>query len=181
MRSSSPSVRASRCGSGSSQSRSRSRRRRDKRPPIRMADEPDDVATGHWGGQPKAWYRSYPESLFLAPPEIHRQSRRNQRFINDLGTMNLVNYEHCASISHCYTCNKCDSAGKALIQRRWGNTRGGLSYRPKRTKVAFAISSTRSTGETSPQSMSGLPRQFWLMYENSRCSILFHLLVPGGR
>jgi hypothetical protein len=25
--------------------------------------------------------------------------------------------------------------------------------------------------------MSGLPRQFWLMYANSRCSILFHLLV----
>jgi uncharacterized protein (TIGR03435 family) len=29
--------------------------------------------------------------------------------------------------------------------------------------------------------MSGLPRQFWLMKENSRCSILFHLLVPGGK
>ena len=28
---------------------------------------------------------------------------------------------------------------------------------------------------------SGLPRQFWLMKANSRCSILFHLLVPGGR
>ena len=28
---------------------------------------------------------------------------------------------------------------------------------------------------------SGLPRQFWLMKEKSRCSILFHLLVPGGR
>ena len=28
---------------------------------------------------------------------------------------------------------------------------------------------------------SGLPRQFWLMKENSRCSILFHLLVPGGK
>ena len=27
----------------------------------------------------------------------------------------------------------------------------------------------------------GLPRQFWLMYENRRCSILFHLLVPGGK
>jgi hypothetical protein len=26
----------------------------------------------------------------------------------------------------------------------------------------------------------GLPRQFWLMKENKRCSILFHLLVPGG-
>src|SRR6266481_5193761 len=27
----------------------------------------------------------------------------------------------------------------------------------------------------------GLPRQFCVMKENSRCSILFHLLVPGGR
>ncbi len=27
----------------------------------------------------------------------------------------------------------------------------------------------------------GLPRQFWLISENSRCSILFHLLVPGGK
>ena len=28
---------------------------------------------------------------------------------------------------------------------------------------------------------SGCPRQFRLMKENSRCSILFHLLVPGGK
>ena len=27
----------------------------------------------------------------------------------------------------------------------------------------------------------GRPRQFWLMKENKRCSILFHLLVPVGR
>src|SRR5215510_1396906 len=27
----------------------------------------------------------------------------------------------------------------------------------------------------------GLPRQFWLIKENRRCSILFHLLVPGGK
>src|SRR5215831_11045552 len=29
--------------------------------------------------------------------------------------------------------------------------------------------------------ISGWPRQFWLMKENKRCSILFHLLVPGGK
>ena len=29
--------------------------------------------------------------------------------------------------------------------------------------------------------INGLPRQFWLMNENRRCSILFHLLVPGGK
>jgi hypothetical protein len=28
---------------------------------------------------------------------------------------------------------------------------------------------------------SGRPRQFMVIAENSRCSILFHLLVPGGR
>ena len=27
----------------------------------------------------------------------------------------------------------------------------------------------------------GLPRQFIVMWENSRCSILFHLEVPGGK
>src|SRR6266481_8992906 len=29
--------------------------------------------------------------------------------------------------------------------------------------------------------MSGLPRQFWLIQAKRRCSILFHLLVPGGK
>src|SRR5680860_777031 len=29
--------------------------------------------------------------------------------------------------------------------------------------------------------VSGVPRQFMVMWENNRCSILFHLLVPGGR
>ena len=28
---------------------------------------------------------------------------------------------------------------------------------------------------------SGWPRQFWVMKLNKRCSILFHLLVPGGK
>ena len=27
----------------------------------------------------------------------------------------------------------------------------------------------------------GRPRQFRVIWENSRCSILFHLLVPGGQ
>src|SRR6266702_3312273 len=29
--------------------------------------------------------------------------------------------------------------------------------------------------------VSGLPRQFWLIQAKRRCSILFHLLVPGGK
>ena len=28
---------------------------------------------------------------------------------------------------------------------------------------------------------SGLPRQFSVIWQNIRCSILFHLLVPGGK
>ncbi len=31
------------------------------------------------------------------------------------------------------------------------------------------------------KSTSGVPRQFIAMCENNRCSILFHLLVPGGK
>ena len=34
---------------------------------------------------------------------------------------------------------------------------------------------------TVSQVRSGLPRQFWVMWQNIRCSILFHLLVPGGK
>jgi hypothetical protein len=29
--------------------------------------------------------------------------------------------------------------------------------------------------------VSGLPRQFIVMWENSRCSTLFHFGVPGGK
>ena len=29
--------------------------------------------------------------------------------------------------------------------------------------------------------VNGRPRQFMVIWENSRCSILFHLLVPGGK
>ena len=29
--------------------------------------------------------------------------------------------------------------------------------------------------------VSGRPRQFMVMWENSRCSILFHFDVPGGK
>src|SRR5580700_4740343 len=32
-----------------------------------------------------------------------------------------------------------------------------------------------------PSPFRGLPRQLWLMKENGRRSILFHLLVPGGK
>ena len=45
---------------------------------------------------------------------------------------------------------------------------------PLRFDVPEISLTTRST------EVSGVPLQFWLMKENSPCSILFHLLVPGG-
>jgi hypothetical protein len=33
---------------------------------------------------------------------------------------------------------------------------------------------------TARRSVSGRPRQFCVMWQNSRCSILFHFDVPGG-
>jgi len=47
--------------------------------------------------------------------------------------------------------------------------------RPVRVVVP-AMSSTITSCDT-----SGLPLQFMVMKLNRRCSILFHLLVPGGR
>ena len=41
-------------------------------------------------------------------------------------------------------------------------------------------SSRRSARTTARRSVSGRPRQFWVMWQNSRCSILFHFDVPGG-
>ncbi len=41
--------------------------------------------------------------------------------------------------------------------------------------VVFAISSIATI-----TLVSGVPRQFWVMWQNIRCSILFHLEVPGG-
>jgi hypothetical protein len=41
--------------------------------------------------------------------------------------------------------------------------------------VIAAISSTIVMRST-----SGRDRQFWVMWQNRRCSILFHFEVPGG-
>jgi hypothetical protein len=41
--------------------------------------------------------------------------------------------------------------------------------------VVAPISST-----TASRSVSGRPRQFCVMWQNRRCSILFHFDVPGG-
>src|SRR3954454_14540420 len=45
--------------------------------------------------------------------------------------------------------------------------------------VSVVVDAIRLT--TTSWLTSGRPRQFWLMNENNRCSILFHLLVPGGK
>ena len=49
------------------------------------------------------------------------------------------------------------------------------TVRPVRVVVAAMLLTTTSW------LVSGLPRQFMVMWENSRCSILFHLEVPGGK
>ena len=41
--------------------------------------------------------------------------------------------------------------------------------------AVLAMSST-----TARWLVSGVPRQFWLLWQNMRCSILFHFEVPGG-
>ena len=56
----------------------------------------------------------------------------------------------------------------------WLASMAQASVRPLLVVVA-AISWTITLWLT-----SGLPRQFWVMKANRRCSIRFHLLVPGG-
>ena len=51
-----------------------------------------------------------------------------------------------------------------------------ISVELGRTVVVLAIRFTMTS-----QLSSGRPRQFWGMWENRRCSTLFHLLVPGGK
>src|ERR1700677_4122818 len=48
--------------------------------------------------------------------------------------------------------------------------------RVRRARLAAAMVSTITSWL-----IKGLPRQLIEMWENKRCSILFHLLVPGGR
>ena len=57
----------------------------------------------------------------------------------------------------------------------------GLVSRTARTlrPVAVVVPAMRST--MTWWLVSRLPRRFRVIWENSRCSILFHLLVPGGR
>ena len=42
----------------------------------------------------------------------------------------------------------------------------------------MVVAAMRST--TARRLTSGLPRQVWVMWQNMRCSILFHFDVPGG-
>ena len=55
----------------------------------------------------------------------------------------------------------------SLVERA-GDAQAGLV-------VVAAISST-----TAARLVSGRPRQFCVMWQNMRCSILFHFEVPGG-
>ena len=55
------------------------------------------------------------------------------------------------------------------------SSRRACTVRPVRVVVAAMLLMMTSW------LVSGLPRQFMVMWENSRCSILFHLEVPGGK
>jgi hypothetical protein len=59
-----------------------------------------------------------------------------------------------------------------------------LGYRPvSRTAVTFRpvlVVTALMVWMMTSWETSGRPRQFMVIAENSRCSILFHLLVPGG-
>jgi hypothetical protein len=56
---------------------------------------------------------------------------------------------------------------------------------PERVRVAAMLLTTTSCAAmlltTTSWLVSGLPRQFIVIWENSRCSILFHFEVPGGK
>src|ERR1035441_4177712 len=54
-------------------------------------------------------------------------------------------------------------------------SRTALTVRPVLVVTALIVSMMTSW------EISGRPRQFMVIAENSRCSIRFHLLVPGGR
>src|SRR2546425_2143268 len=62
--------------------------------------------------------------------------------------------------------------------RPFGYVPRSNSHRTRRP-VAVRVAQIRFT--ITARLTSGCPRQLRLMYENSRCSIVFHLLVPGGK
>src|ERR1035438_9446699 len=54
-----------------------------------------------------------------------------------------------------------------------------LGQEPNRLQIGSIGAAIRLT--MTSRLISGLPRQFCVMREKRRCSILFHLLVPGGK
>lgn len=55
----------------------------------------------------------------------------------------------------------------------------GSSSAWTRSPVPVVVAAMEFTTTSWP--VSGRPRQFIVMWENSRCSILFHFDVPGGK
>src|SRR5260370_33357565 len=62
--------------------------------------------------------------------------------------------------------------------RPFGYVPRSNSHRTRRP-VAVRVAPIRLT--ITARLTSGCPRQLRLMYEKSRCSMVFHLLVPGGK
>ena len=51
----------------------------------------------------------------------------------------------------------------------------------RRTRSPVRVRVEAMVATTTSWLVNGRPRQFMVIWENSRCSILFHLLVPGGK
>jgi hypothetical protein len=54
----------------------------------------------------------------------------------------------------------------------------GARVKRAESPVLVVVAAINST--TARRSVSGLPRQFCVMWQNRRCSTLFHFEVPGG-
>ena len=60
-----------------------------------------------------------------------------------------------------------------------GSTQGAAAEASSETPVRVVVAAMVWT--TTSWLVRGRPRQFIVMWENSRCSTLFHLDVPGGK
>ena len=75
------------------------------------------------------------------------------------------------------------NSGPAPNAGRRNNLAGRCQFRElssQRTVRPFLVVVAAINSTTADRLVSGRPRQFWVMWQNRRCSILFHFDVPGG-
>src|SRR5664280_909548 len=68
-----------------------------------------------------------------------------------------------------------EQIGEGVLGAEAALVEDGAQHAPVRVRVEAIVATTTSW------LVNGRPRQFMAIWENSRCSILFHLLVPGGK